>query len=97
MIKNALFLLVLALIASTTSYAQEAYIAGVEPDKRPVQAPTIERMIKGDSWYAHALAGIDQPYPSSLRFLENQGPWFSPFQHPGMTGPYDLRGWHQAR
>ena len=74
--------------------AQEFPIAGVEPSKRPEGAPVITEVTKGATWYDQALHGIDQPYPYSLRFLEDQGNWFNPFQKPGMTGPYDIRGWH---
>jgi hypothetical protein len=41
-----------------------------------------------------ALHGVSSPFPESLKFLNDQGRWFTPFTHPGMTGPYDLRGWH---
>lgn len=41
-----------------------------------------------------ALTGVEPPYPASLRFLEDQGAWHTPFIHPGMTGPYDIRRWH---
>lgn len=41
-----------------------------------------------------ALTGGEPPYPASLRFLEDQGAWHTPFTHPGMTGPYDIRRWH---
>ena len=49
---------------------------------------------KDGPWYAQALSGVVEPYPYSLRFLEDQGGWFTPFTKPGMTGPYDIRGWH---
>ncbi len=70
------------------------YIAGTAPDKRPEGAPRIDAVEKAGHWYADALAGVTQPYPYSLRFLEDQGHWYSPFAQPGMTGPYDIRGWH---
>lgn len=73
---------------------QGSEIAGLHPAKRPEAAPVIVEMKKDAAWYRHALTGVEQPYPASLRFLEDQGAWFTPFIHPGMTGPYDIRGWH---
>lgn len=72
------------------------FIAGVEPSQRPAGAPVITEYPKDGSWYTHALTGVIAPYPASLRFLEDQGAWYTPFIHPGMTGRYDIRGWHKA-
>lgn len=69
-------------------------IAGVNPDRRPDGAPVITDVVKDGQWYTQALTGVESPYPASLRFLEDQGNWFTPFSHPGMTGRYDLRHWH---
>lgn len=75
--------------------AQEGgYIAGLTPNLRPANAPRIKTVQKDDHWYNKALAGIEPPYPWSLRFLEDQGNWHTPFNHPGMTGHYDIRNWH---
>lgn len=74
--------------------AESAFIAGVEPSLRPQAAPVITELRKDAAWYELALSGVSRPYPASLRFLEDQGNWFNPFQHTGMTGPYDIRGWH---
>ena len=38
--------------------------------------------------------GYRQPVPSSLKFLRDQGNWYSPFDRPGAPGPYDIRGWY---
>ncbi len=81
---------------TATADEQEIFIAGVHPDQRPAGAPVITEMKKDGAWYGRALTGVEKPYPSSLRFLEDQGAWFTPFTHPGMTGPYDIRGWHKA-
>ena len=85
----------LALVAGA-AFAQEQgdYVAGTQPSERPANAPVVESPAKDKSWYADALHGVTQPYPYSLRFLEDQGAWFNPFTKPGMTGPYDIRGWH---
>ncbi|MEZ5723280.1 MAG: hypothetical protein R3D59_18285 [Paracoccaceae bacterium] len=80
----------------SSAVAQQAtpFIAGVSPWERPANAPVITEYPKDAQWYAEALHGVSEPYPYSLRFLENQGGWFTPFTHPGMSGPYDIRGWH---
>ncbi len=75
----------------------EPFIAGVHPDRRPEGAPVLETYPKDAAWYERALHGISEPYPYSLKFLEDQGAWYTPFIHPGMTPPYDIRGWHVRR
>lgn len=81
-----------------TSQAISSYpIAGVAPYQRPAGAPVIHEFNKTPEWYARALTGVSQPYPGSLHFLESQGAWYTPFNHPGMTGRYDIRGWHKPR
>ena len=70
-------------------------IAGVKPHERPQHAPAITAVTRNADWYKRALTGISRPYPASLRFLEAQGNWYTPFIHPGATSPYDLRGWHR--
>ncbi|MDJ0807460.1 MAG: hypothetical protein QNJ78_11575 [Gammaproteobacteria bacterium] len=69
-------------------------VAGTTPFQRPQGAPVIEWVSHDKSWYERALTGIQPPYPKSLYFLDNQGYWHTPFNQPGMTGPYDIRGWH---
>lgn len=79
----------------TTASAEDRFpIAGTQPYARPVGAPVILEVQREPGWYTRALTGISQPYPASLRFLEDQGNWYTPFIHPGMTGRYDIRGWH---
>ncbi|PID37217.1 MAG: hypothetical protein CR993_01500 [Rhodobacterales bacterium] len=74
--------------------ATALFIAGVKPYERPEGAPVVSKFGKNNAWYVYALTGVKAPYPSSLRFLEDQEAWFDPFLAPGMTGPYDIRGWH---
>lgn len=69
-------------------------IAGVHPDQRLPGAPRVTAVKKDGAWYTQALTGVSRPYPYSLRFLEDQGNWYTPFNLPGMTPPYDLRGWY---
>jgi hypothetical protein len=76
--------------------AESAYpIAGLQPSERPQGAPVIQEVQKEPGWYSRALTGISKPYPNSLRFLEDQGNWYTPFNHPGMHGRYDIRGWYR--
>ena len=77
------------------SLASDVPIAGANPSERPAGAPVVTTHEKTGEWYSQALTGVSQPYPGSLRFLERQGRWHTPFTKPGMTGPYDIRGWHQ--
>lgn len=82
-------------MAATSVMAENiAYIAGTNPSQRPADAPVITQVQHDGAWYKAALKGVQEPYPQSLRFLENQGNWFTPFTHAGMNPPYDIRGWH---
>ncbi len=74
--------------------AGQIFVAGVKPYQRPASAPVVTDYGKDSAWYAGALSGVEAPYPYSLKFLEDQEGWFDPFVAPGMTGPYDIRGWH---
>lgn len=69
-------------------------VAGLAPFQRPANAPVQTASPALDA--RQALHGVSSPIPDSLKFLNDQGGWFNPFTHPGMTGPYDLRGWHAA-
>jgi hypothetical protein len=88
-------LMVLLLLGGPVTSA-EYPVAGLEPDQRPAGAPVVEQVEKDDAWYQQALTGITQPYPHSLRFLEDQGNWYTPFNHPGMLDRYDIRRWHDG-
>jgi hypothetical protein len=83
----------ICLLGAVATPAAEYPIAGVAPDRRPEGAPVTQEVTKEPGWYGRALTGISQPYPRSLRFLEDQGNWYTPFDHPGMDGRYDIRGW----
>ena len=69
------------------------FIAGLDPDRRPATAPVITQYHRSPGWFGQALHGISTPYPPSLRFLENQANWYTPFNRPGLGGAYDLRHW----
>lgn len=68
--------------------------AGVNPDTRPADAPQISAFARPDNFYDKSLTGVVEPYPYSLRFLEDQEAWYTPFSRSGMLPPYDIRGWH---
>ena len=95
-IRRVLVLGAIVLSAATGNVASEEnlFIAGLHPAQRPENAPVITEVFKDQAWYAKALTGISWPYPNSLRFLDHQGNWYTPFNRPGMTGHYDIRGWH---
>jgi len=93
--KTAGLMLVAFFLAVPAHADDSAYlVAGEKPDARPEGAPRLLTYTKGPDWYARALTGVTRPYPMSLRFLEDQGAWHTPFTVPGMTGPYDIRNWH---
>lgn len=69
-----------------------AFVAGLTPYQRPAAAPTLTAPALPDR--GKALRGVSEPIPPTLKFLDDQGNWYNPFSLPGMTGPYDLRGWH---
>jgi hypothetical protein len=41
--------------------------------------------------------GVSKPRPASLSWFADQGGWYTPFNRPGATGPYDIRGWHTKK
>jgi hypothetical protein len=99
--KRTIFLLFgasLLFTADTSLAAESSYpVAGTQPDSRPQGAPVMAPLEKNTAWYEHAVTGVESPYPASLQFLEVQGRWYTPFTHPGMTGPYDIRHWHAGK
>lgn len=91
------FTLLAAIPALTTGNAHatdDEIVAGLTPGQRPTDAPRISTFEKSAAWYRQALTGLTAPHPASLRFLEDQGAWHTPFTRPGMTGRYDIRNWH---
>ncbi len=95
--KRSVALLCLLLLGAGMAIPVSAgsFVAGVQPDQRPQGAPKLTVMNKDLAWYTQALTGVSEPYPRSLRFLEDQGNWHTPFNRPGMPPPYDIRGWHR--
>jgi hypothetical protein len=85
----------LTLLGAATS-AQAYPIAGLTPNQRPEGAPTITTFEKTDAWRKQFYHGVTEPYPASIvKWEKDQGAWFTPFNHPGMLGTFDIRGWHK--
>lgn len=88
---------VLALAAGAAQADEPVVVGGMTPSIRPPNAPSIQGVHYGRAWFSRALHGIGEPYPASLGFLGDQGEWYTPFNRPGMTSPYDIRGWYRPR
>ena len=89
-------LILFAAAPAPANAADDVFVAGVEPSQRPASAPRLMVAMHPQAWYVRAVRGVIPPYPQSLFFLDNQGDWYTPFNRPGMPGPYDIRGWHKA-
>jgi hypothetical protein len=74
--------------------AAPAPVAGLAPDRRPRAAPVLGASAVDAGTKRQRLQGVSQPWPGNVERVAEQGAWYSPFFHPGMTGPYDLRAWH---
>ena len=81
--------------AAEPSRTGAVFVAGLTPYQRPEGAPAIRKLAADEAWRSRALTGIGAPVPASLGFLDHQGAWYTPFNHPGMPGYYDLRQWHR--
>lgn len=93
--------LLCAALASAAGAADEAApypVAGLTPWQRPAGAPVIQVHSLSTEAAEQALQGVSKPVPASVTaFMKDQGAWFNPFTRPGMTGPYDIRGWHKPK
>ena len=87
------FTMALALALAGAAFAQTPppFVAGLDPAVRPAGAPVVASFEQTPAWKAQALKGIDPPHVG-LRFLDDQGAWYTPFNHPNQKGPYDIRG-----
>jgi hypothetical protein len=74
--------------------AQGATVAGLVPDQRPANAPTVPDGLASPSNVSQYLYGVVQPVPGNVTTIAATGWWFVPLRSPGMHAPYDLRGWH---
>lgn len=96
--RSGLLVVAGCIAACAPALAAESFpIAGLAPDRRPEGAPVIREFVRPKNWEQQFFYGVSKPHPASLRWAADQGAWFTPFNHPGMTPPYDLRGWHRAK
>lgn len=91
LLASALFLHLLPM-PDPAAAGEAPFIAGLSPAQRPADAPRLGLPAQLDT--NRALHGISAPLPAGLKFLDDQGGWYTPFIGPGMPGPYDVRGWH---
>lgn len=89
------FAAIAIVFATWMANAEGPFVAGVAPDRRPPDAPVLHRVIRGAEWERRALDGVTPPIPPSVAvILRDQGGWYTPFDRPGMSGPYDIRERH---
>ena len=67
------------------------YVAGFDAARRPPDALAIVLFEQTPPWLAQALKGIAEPR-TGLGFMKDQGAWYTPFNRPCSSGPYDIRG-----
>lgn len=72
--------------------ATAAEVVGMAPDRRPGAAPRLR--IVAPERQQQMQVGLPEKL-DGLRFIRDQGNWYTPFDRPGMPPPYDLRGWHR--
>jgi hypothetical protein len=89
-------LLLLCLLATAGSAAAQApgHIAGLQPDRRPDGAPQVTPSDLTAEQLSRALHGIEGQSPGNVETVAATGRWWVPLRGPGMTPPYDPRGWH---
>ena len=82
------------LAGAPAACASDRFVAGSAPHQRPAGAPVLKAFAASAEWRKAALTGVAEPIPASLKFLDNQGAWYTPFDQRGMPGYYDLRAMH---
>ncbi|MDR0274866.1 MAG: hypothetical protein LBI48_05935 [Burkholderiaceae bacterium] len=91
-----LFALGLTVCATGAAAQTAGYVAGLHPDRRPDAVPQLEEAARTPDQLERALRGIEKPVPGNVASIAATGNWWVPLRRPGMTGPYDLRGWHEG-
>lgn len=76
--------------------ATAPFIAGLKPYERPANAPHVADVPMPEAQVKADLRGVSEPFPGNVATIVATGHWFVPMRRPGMTGPYDIRGWHHA-
>ena len=95
LISNLLVWAMLALGLAGTAQGAD-FVAGSAPAQRPANAPIIKQHRITPEALSKGLHGVSDPLPGNVVDAALAGAWFMPLAYPGMTGPYDLRGWHRA-
>lgn len=87
-----------ALVAAASSSLAQApgFVAGLHPDRRPDGAPQVAQQPADPQALARSLRGIEGQPPGNVEAIAATGAWWVPLRGPGMTPPYDPRGWHAA-
>jgi len=91
--KNLTILAGLLLSMAGVAAQETAAIAGFRPYERPVGYPVVVRYEGLDRWKEQAVRGLGQPVVG-LKFMDDQGAWYTPFNRANLLGRYDLRGLH---
>jgi hypothetical protein len=94
MTKQLPFLLCLLAVAGSAAAQAPGYVAGLHPDRRPDGAPQLTQPDLSADQLSRALHGIEGPPPGNVEAVAATGHWWVPLRGPGMTPPYDPRGWH---
>jgi hypothetical protein len=95
-IKSRLLILTILALGGFRGAAAADFIAGSTPSHRPDSAPVIKQHELTPEALGRRLHGVADPLPNNVVDAALAGAWFMPLAYPGMTGPYDIRGWHRA-
>lgn len=94
-----MFGLLMACVQSASALgpaSDDQIVAGLQPDRRPVAAPFITGQPVDAATLERRLRGVSKPVPGNVSQIAATGAWFVPLRLPGMSGPYDIRGWHSS-
>jgi hypothetical protein len=91
---HSIIALVLAAAAGSSLAQAPAFVAGLHPDRRPDNAPQLTQQVMSPDALARSLRGIEGAPPGNVESIAATGAWWVPLRGPGMTPPYDPRGWH---
>ncbi|MCL2874900.1 MAG: hypothetical protein FWF12_01125 [Betaproteobacteria bacterium] len=92
---NRWFLVFCLPVAAGSAVGQTVgFVAGLHPDWRPDEAVQLAQSTLAPEQLERALHGIDRPVSGNVELIAATGRWWVPLRRPGMTPPYDLRGWH---
>jgi hypothetical protein len=95
--KNVILFAICTMVCATGATAQTAgHIAGLHPDRRPDDAPRVPETARTPAQVEQTLHGVEKPIPGNVELIAATGNWWVPLRQPGMTAPYDPRGWHST-